>query len=424
MQYVEEFLSIHWDGQSPLLLGYSGGPDSKALLYALLDSGCKTLHLAHVDHGWRSESAGEASELEYEAQSLGLPFHKIRLNVPPKGNKEAVSREARLAFFHSLFQAYPFQALFLAHQAGDAAETALKRVLEGAHLPFLGGMEPISKIRGMDVWRPLLNVKKEKIHAFLKAKNLKPLIDPTNSDPAYLRARMRLEILPSLAQQFGKEISENLLLLSQRAAELKAYFDKKTEIHKPRRGPWGLFGHIADLERVEARYLVQKWADLENVRFTRASLETTVDAVFSNLPNRQIAPRIFIDRGSVFFLSEVTPAWGASPMQLEPGTWNWGDWTIEVALDEDQTGAESDWKDVWSGRFTACVPRGSLSMPRAGTNLRYLWNTRKVPAFLRYRVPIITNELGEVKEFLTGKILPHIRPSLKVVVSTRSSPAS
>ncbi len=311
MLSVGKFLAKHWDGHRPLLLGYSGGPDSKALLYALLEAGCPRLHLAHVDHAWRSESGQEALELEKEAKSLGLPFHSIRLNLPEGTNKEAASREARFAFFRTLFEKIPFQALLLAHHAGDAAETALKRVLEGAHLPFLGGsMEPVCRIHGIDLWRPLLPLKKEEILAFLSLKNLTPLIDPTNSDSRYLRARMRTEILPALAKAFGKEISDNLLLLGSRAAELKAYLEKKTAGVSLRRGPWGSFASLAHLERVEARYLIQKWCEAEKVKLSRTLLEGALDALFSNLARQRIAPRLFVDRGHVFFLSTNPPSWG------------------------------------------------------------------------------------------------------------------
>jgi len=423
---VGEFLTSHWDGHRPLLLGYSGGSDSKALLYALLEAGCKRLHLAHIDHAWRPESEREASELQQEAKSLRLPFHTIRLTLPPNANKEAASREARLAFFRSLFEAYPFQALLLAHHAGDAAETALKRVLEGAHLPFLGGMEPIGHLHGMNIWRPLFSVAKEEISAFLEFKNLKPLIDPTNSDPAYLRARMRSEILPSLARLFGKEISDNLLLLSQRAAELKAYLETKTAIHAPRRGPWGLFGHVGNLERMEARYLLQKWMDIEKIRLPRTLLEAVLDAARSNLPNRRIAPRIFVDRGHVFFLSIAQPSWGTGHLRLQPGSWKWGEWTIEVREEERPVFEEREigWKDVWSGRFTVQAPPGQLSMPTAGMRLRHLWNERKVPAFFRYRVPIVLNERGEAVEFLTGKNLHEIGSHFMLVISSHSMPTS
>ena len=66
LKRVAQFLGAHWDGASPLLLGYSGGPDSKALLYALLEVGCNALQVAHVDHGWREESRGEAEAIRSE----------------------------------------------------------------------------------------------------------------------------------------------------------------------------------------------------------------------------------------------------------------------------------------------------------------------------------------------------------------------
>jgi tRNA(Ile)-lysidine synthase len=423
MLRVAKFLAKHWDGHRPLLLGYSGGPDSKALLYSLLEAGCTRLHLAHVDHGWRSVSGQEALELEEEAKSLGLPFHSIRLNLPKEANREAASRESRFAFFRTLFEKIPFQALLLAHQAGDAAETALKRVLEGAHLPFLGGsMEPATRIGGIDLWRPLLSVKKEEILAFLSLKNLTPLIDPTNYDPAYLRARMRTEILPSLARAFGKEISDNLLLLSSRAAELKAYLEKKTAKYPQEKGPWGFFASFANLERVEARYLLQKWGESEKVKLSRTLLEKALDALSSNLPNRRIAPRLFVDRGHVFFLSAALPSWGPDPLPLSLGSWVWGDWIIDVKERGSEPFFESGWKEVWSGSFTVRAPRGWLSMPPSGSRLRRLWNERKVPAIFRSLVPVVSNERGEMKEFLTGKNLPEIDPFFTLVISSRSLP--
>jgi tRNA(Ile)-lysidine synthase len=420
VKIIAEFLKRHWDGRRPLLLGYSGGPDSKALLYSLLDAGCASLHLAHVDHGWRKESKEEARALEMEAKRLNLPFHSIRLDLPESVNKEAASREARFAFFKTLFEKIPFHALLLAHHAGDAAETALKRVLEGAHLPFLGGsMEPASRMHEMNVWRPLLAVKKGEILSYLILKNLTSLTDPTNGDPAYLRARMRTEILPALAKAFGKEISDNLLLLGSRAAELKAYLEKKTEMHQLQRGPWGSFAFMAPLERVEARYLLQKWGEAEKVKLSRNLLEKALDALFAYLPNRRIAPRVLVDRGHVFFLSATPPFWGQSPLPLNPGAFIWGDWTVEVEKKGDEPLAEGGWKEVWSGRFTVSSPQGWLSRPSSSSRLRRAWNELKVPAFFRPLVPVVTNERGEMKEFLTGKNLPEIEPFFKLTITER-----
>ena len=75
---VKNFLDSKLVPGKPLLLGYSGGPDSKALLYLLLQ--CRhfypiDLHVAHVNHGWRPESREEAEILQGEAASLGLSWN-------------------------------------------------------------------------------------------------------------------------------------------------------------------------------------------------------------------------------------------------------------------------------------------------------------------------------------------------------------
>lgn len=265
---LHAFLNAHWDSHRPLLLGYSGGPDSKALLYALLECGVKP-HLAHVDHGWREESAQEAEGLRNEAEALRCPFFTTRL----EGEKsEDAARKGRLAFFASLFPHY--QAVLLAHQADDLAETVLKRVLEGAHLAHLGGMKPVSHQQGMTIWRPLLQVRRSHILDFLQERSLTPLIDKSNSDPAYLRSRMRLEIFPFLNRVFGKETTENLTLLSQRAFELKQYLDRKVEAVPIHKSPEGILVDLNGLDPIEQRHLLQKIGSQESLAFSRAQIET------------------------------------------------------------------------------------------------------------------------------------------------------
>lgn len=293
---AQAFLAVHWDGVSPLLLGFSGGPDSTALLYALLASGVKP-HLAHIDHGWREESADEATQLRALADELGLTFHTTRLDPAGKGNKEDLARKGRMAFFKSLFAKIPFQALLLGHQADDLAETVLKRIFEGAHLSNLGGMQPVSRQNGMLIWRPLLSVRREQIIDFVTDKN--PLMDPTNSDPAYLRSRMRIEMIPYLTEVFGKEILDNLLLLAERTAELKHYLDEKIDPVKIHRGEWGLFVDLEPLHRLERRHLIQKICPLP-----RAAIETLLDWIEAKESGKQLvigAKKIFTDRGALFF---------------------------------------------------------------------------------------------------------------------------
>lgn len=260
---AEAFLRVHWDQKKPLLLGYSGGPDSKALLYALLECGVKP-HLAYVDHGWREESRQEAALLAEEARGLGLVFHTTRVSIE---KKEDAARNARLKFFKELIPDY--SALLLAHQADDLAETVLKRIFEGAHLPFLGGMREISNQHEMTIWRPFLSVKRTEILIFLEERGLKALVDSSNFDPKYLRARMRSGLFPLLNEHFGKEIGENLDLLSVRAYELKSYLDEKVKAIKIEDGAFNLNGFA----RIEQRHFLQSLG----VFLSRQVLETLLD---------------------------------------------------------------------------------------------------------------------------------------------------
>lgn len=249
------------------MLGYSGGPDSKALLYALKKTEVP-LHVAHVDHGWRKESGEEADALEQEVAELGLPFYRTRLEGC---DTEETARAGRLQFFAGLFQATPFQALLLAHQADDWAETALKRVLEGAHLPFLGGMDEVGHLYGMPIWRPFLKISKQALELYLQKLGLTALQDPTNADPAYLRSRMRVEIFPFLERSLGKRVVGNLRLLAERAAELKKFLDKRVEGKE-----------LDELEeRIERRHLLQSQAKEQGIVLRRDRLEAILDAMDS-----------------------------------------------------------------------------------------------------------------------------------------------
>jgi len=283
-----------------LLLGYSGGQDSKALLYALLECGVKP-HLAHVDHGWREESAREAQYLKKEADSLGCPFYTVRLRV---AKKEDEARRGRFSFFQSLMEGY--SALLLAHQAEDLAETALKRVLEGAHLCHLSGMQPISQQYGMNIWRPFLSVRRSEIIEFLEERELRALVDASNFDPAYLRARMRRDIFPFLNEVFGKETSGNLLLLSQRASELKDYLDEKVKGVEIQEGPWGSFADVSKLAKLEQRHLIQKIARLKSVNLSRDVLETLLSWLESGVESKHLQVRshkIWVGKGRICFFS-------------------------------------------------------------------------------------------------------------------------
>ena len=208
-----------------LALALSGGPDSMALYHLLLEAKDHfdfSLSLLHVDHGWREESEKEAEELA----KLPFPFYQTRLEMSG-GNLEEKAREARYAFFEKMQEDIGFDALLLAHQRDDLAETALKRVCEGAALENQACMRPVSCLGGLALWRPLLSCAKSELISYLAHREY--FTDPTNASEKFLRGRMREKIVPKLERDFGKNVRENLAWHAEKSAELADFLERKLE---------------------------------------------------------------------------------------------------------------------------------------------------------------------------------------------------
>ncbi len=229
LKVVRDFLLLHLPPHASLLLGLSGGADSLALLHLLIK--CRSyipfdLQVAHLDHGWRVEGEVEAQKVGNHLEGLQIPFHLHRLKNGIA--KENEGRKARLLFFRSLYRSIGSHALVLAHHADDQAETVLKRILEGAFLFSLGSIRPLSSVEGMQIWRPLLSIKKKLLEDWLLEKGLSWSVDATNGDLRYLRGRMRKLMLPSLEEQFGKNVSNNLVRFASFAQEIGDYLGRRT----------------------------------------------------------------------------------------------------------------------------------------------------------------------------------------------------
>jgi tRNA(Ile)-lysidine synthase len=309
-QVVKEFLDRHLslDASRPILLGFSGGSDSMALLHLLLE--CKAffslnIHLAHVDHGWRPESAEEASRLAKSAQDLKVPFHLHVLQERPECNLEEDARKQRLKFFAEIYKELNGQALVLAHHRDDQSETVLKRVLEGADLYALGAMRESCPYYGMTLWRPLLSLPKQTLLDYLNKRNILFIDDATNRDPRFLRARMRVKLFPDLAKVFGKEIGKNLSRLGDSASAFSQYLDGRIAPFWTalKVGPEEIsidFAPFFPLERVELNAFLRRLMKQEGVQLSYAQLATLQDLIITQVTCRQIPilhGEITINRG-------------------------------------------------------------------------------------------------------------------------------
>lgn len=190
------------------------------LLLYYRDTNPFDLHVLHVDHGWREKSAEEARALEKLCAKHHCTFHLRRLNGPSKSDMENHARRERLAFFREVVKKTGAQALCLAHHSDDLAETVLKRLFEGAPIERLGAFRFESEVDGLRIWRPLISLSKQEIAAV-------GFDDVTNKDRRFLRARMRLDLIPEIERHFGKGVRTALQRLSKRAHHLDAYLKKR-----------------------------------------------------------------------------------------------------------------------------------------------------------------------------------------------------
>jgi len=199
-----------------ILVGVSGGPDSVALLYILnsLSKELKiSLHVAHLDHMLRKDSCKDKQFVESLSRKLKLPVTCARVDVlalAEKGSLEEAARVARLDFLFNLAGVVKADKIALGHNLDDQAETVLMRILRGAGLYGLAGILPKRDIDGFIVIRPLIEVKRKEIEAFLKRKKIRPCRDASNSEDIYFRNKIRNKLLPLLEKGYNQNIKEVL----------------------------------------------------------------------------------------------------------------------------------------------------------------------------------------------------------------------
>ncbi|MGN2245852.1 tRNA lysidine(34) synthetase TilS [Frateuria sp. GZRR35] len=186
---------------SPLCVAFSGGPDSAALLHALATlppARARGLRALHVDHRLHPESGAWAAQAAAFCVSLDVDCEVRRVEVARGGSDglEAAARHARYAAFADALQ--PGEWLLLGHHRDDQAETVLLKLLRGAGPQGLGGMRAVRPLGAGRLWRPLLDLPREVLRAYVEAHGLPCIDDPSNRDTSLARNHLRHEILPRL----------------------------------------------------------------------------------------------------------------------------------------------------------------------------------------------------------------------------------
>ncbi len=202
-----------------ILVGVSGGADSMALLALLHEMAPRwqlRLSVAHLQHRIRgSAAAQDARFVKASARQLGLNYVEGNVDVPRLARRRGVSlemagREARYAFFAQAARRWHCAALATAHNADDQVETVLLKLARGAGPQGLAGIPYHTHWGKLKIIRPLRDASRIAILEFLRRRHLAWREDATNNDEAFLRNRIRHEVLPFLETRLNPRIRQAL----------------------------------------------------------------------------------------------------------------------------------------------------------------------------------------------------------------------
>lgn len=212
---------------TPALFGLacSGGADSMALAdAAIAEVGASNVVVIHIDHGLSPGSAALGEEVAAWARGQGAASVVRRVEVPRRASVEAAAREVRYAALDAVATEIGASWILLGHTARDQAETVLMRIVRGTGPAGLAG---IPARRGRFV-RPLLELPRELIDAYVAARGLPTWSDPMNEDLRIARVRFRERLLPALRAE-NPAVDEALCRLAASAHEWTEALDDRAE---------------------------------------------------------------------------------------------------------------------------------------------------------------------------------------------------
>jgi tRNA(Ile)-lysidine synthase len=232
LERVAEFIARHrmFEPGQRVGVAVSGGADSVFLLHALRELGLR-LSVIHVEHGIRG--AASISDADFVAQlaaTFGLPFHLRQADVPAiDGNVEEAARKLRQAFYAELIASGLVDRVATGHTRSDQAETVLYRILRGSGLTGLAGILPTT---GEGIVRPLLEIDRSEVEAWLRQHEIAWREDETNQDRTYARNRLRHEILPLLRENFNPQLDVALSNLATLAQGEESYWQSQLPLRQ------------------------------------------------------------------------------------------------------------------------------------------------------------------------------------------------
>ena len=204
------------------LVALSGGADSVALLLCLKELGYR-VEAVHCNFQLRGEeSMRDERFCEELCQRENIPLHKVHFDTESyadlhKVSIEMAARELRYHYFFQLKEALNAEGICVGHHKEDSVETILINLVRGTGLSGLMGIRP----RNNDIIRPLLCVTRQEIEDYLRRHASTFVTDSTNLMDDVVRNKIRLNVLPQLAE-INPSVTEAILTTANHLSDVEA----------------------------------------------------------------------------------------------------------------------------------------------------------------------------------------------------------
>jgi len=211
-----------------LVLCVSGGCDSVSLLHLLQSLRALLflkLHVLHFNHQLRPEADHEQAFVKSLAEYYKIPFHykTAKHLIPGQAGLQETARQWRIEESIKMLKKVGADCIATGHHADDQTETLLLKWLRGTHISNLKGM----LWKNPPFIRPLLNCRKKELIQYLKNNNFSWMEDSTNLSSAYLRNRVRMELIPLLNELTREGLDSRISDLNEQSSLFREWLDRE-----------------------------------------------------------------------------------------------------------------------------------------------------------------------------------------------------
>ncbi|MFL2665345.1 MAG: tRNA lysidine(34) synthetase TilS [Dehalococcoidia bacterium] len=212
-----------------ILVGFSGGPDSTALLIGLknfFNNTSRKIYALHLNHSIEKNADLDEEKSREICKQISVEFLSHKINIPKVAKKEKISielagRKERYKFFSSIGTKLKSSIVFIGHTMDDQAETVIHNAIRGSGILGISGMKIFSENNTLKIFRPMLGIRKLECINYCKINNINPVIDLSNQKKIYTRNKIRLDIIPELMKVSNRSIENIFKLTKNIESEIK-----------------------------------------------------------------------------------------------------------------------------------------------------------------------------------------------------------